>query len=178
MELFNPGGQAVTLEGWFLSDNPSDPTKIPLSGTLPSGSYLSLVGDNVPSLSPSGDELLLYHEGALMDSIRWGAQAEGFSLGRAGPQREWKLCRPTPGAGNESTGLTPPRELRINEWLTDAEVRYTGEFIELFNPGDSPMHLGGIWLSNRPDYPRRHQIPLHSYIAAGGFLVLRSTTDR
>ena len=178
VELFNPGGQAVTLEGWFLSDNPSDPTKIPLSGTLPSGSYLSLVGDNVPSLSPSGDELLLYHEGALMDSIRWGAQAEGFSLGRAGPQREWKLCRPTPGAGNESTGLTPPRELRINEWLTDAEVRYTGEFIELFNPGDSPMHLGGIWLSNRPDYPRRHQIPLHSYVAAGGFLVLRSTTDR
>ena len=132
----------------------------------------------MPSLSPSGDELLLYHNGNLVDSIRWGTQAPGNSIGRHGPERIWTLCAPTPDRENQSTGLTPSRFLRINEWLTDPAVRYTGEFVELFNPGDSPMHVGGIWLSNRPDYPNRHQLPAHSYIPPGGFLVLYSTEDR
>ena len=178
VELFNPREQSVSLEGWFLSDNPSNPTKVALSGTLEPGAYLSLTGEEVPNLSPSGDELLLYHDGNLVDSIRWGMQASGYAIGRHGPRRAWTLCAPTPGSPNRSTGLTPPRLLRINEWLTDPAVRYTGEFVELFNPGDSPMHVGGIWLSNRPDYPRRHQIAAQSYILPGGFLVLHSTKDR
>ena len=178
VELFNPREQSVSLEGWFLSDNPSNPTKIALSGILAPGAYLSLSGDEVPSLSPSGDQLLLYYDGNLVDSIRWGTQAPGNSIGRHGPERIWTLCAPTPDSENQSTGLTPSRFLRINEWLTDPAVRYTGEFVELFNPGDSPMHVGGIWLSNRPDYPKRHQLPAHSYIPPGGFLVLYSTDDR
>ena len=178
VELYNPGSRPVSLEGWFLTDNPSDPRKVELSGSLAPGVYLTLSDDQVPGLSSSGEDLLLYRGQTLVDAISWGSQIPGHSIGRYGPHREWRLCIPTPDAPNRAAGLAPANQIRINEWLADAEIRYLGEFIELFNPGDSPVHLGGIWLSNTPDYPRRHQIPHHSYIPPRGFLVLRSTSSR
>ncbi|MCH2063976.1 MAG: lamin tail domain-containing protein [Roseibacillus sp.] len=177
VELHNPGTRTMPLTGWFLSDTPDNPQKVALTGTLAPGAYLTLVDEDVPGLSPSGEELLLYHDKTLVDSIRWGKQVPGYSIGRHGPHGKWTLCRPTPDGPNRPSGLTPTRHVKINEWLADSNLHYLGEFIEFFNPGDSPADLGGLWLSDTLDHPRRYQIPDHSYIPAGGFLVLHSTTS-
>ena len=177
VELYNPGAQAMLLDGWFLTDTPSKPQKVALTGSLAPGAYLTLADNEVPGLSPSGEKVLLYHGNTLVDSIRWGRQIAGHSIGRHGPSGQWKLCLPTPGGPNQAVGLAPPHQMKINEWLSDSELHYLGEFIELFNPGDSPANVGGLWLSNSLDHPGRHQIPDHSYIPAHGFLVFHSTAS-
>ena len=177
VELHNPGAEAVLLDNWFLTDDPDKPDKVPLSGSIAPGAYLTFEDKDVPKLSHREEQLHLFHGGTRVDSVHWGSLLTSHSLGRSAPTGPWTLCHPTPGAANQPAGLTPARYLRINEWLARASVRYHREFIELYNPGDSPADLGGLWLSNSPNNPRRHQIPAHSYLPPGGFYVLHTTTD-
>ena len=171
VEIYNPGTQAVLLDDWFLTDDPDNPDKVALSGSIAPRAYLTLADGEVPGLSESGEELHLFHGRTKVDSIRWGNLLAGHSLGRSSPNGTWTLCHPTPGAPNRPAGLTPSRYLRINEWLSRASVRYRREFIEIYNPGDSPADLGNLWLSNSPDQTRLHRIPVHSYLPPGGFSV-------
>ncbi|MGC6458522.1 MAG: lamin tail domain-containing protein, partial [Akkermansiaceae bacterium] len=47
IELHNPGLTEVSLDGYFLSDNPGDPFKwpIPAGATIPAGGYLMVMAD-------------------------------------------------------------------------------------------------------------------------------------
>ena len=177
VELYNPGAQPVPLDDWFLTDDPENPDKVPLRGIIGPGAYLTLAGEEVPGLSEKGEQILLFHGKTRVDSVRWGNLLPDHSLGRSAVTGAWTLCAPTPDGANQPVGLTPPRYLRINEWLAEARVRYRREFIELYNPGDSPADLGGLWLSNSPDQPRRHRIPAHSYLPPGGFFVFHATAE-
>ena len=177
VELRNGTGQAISLDGWFLTDDPFRPTKVPLTGVIGSGSLRTFFDQDSPGLSASGETLHLFHGATLVDSISWGMQVVGFSIGRVGPPNNWSLTTPTPDSANRRAGLAPIRDLKINEWLTDNQVRYGAEFVELFNPGDSPAPLGGLWFSDSPDNPLLHQLPAHSYVPPRGFVVLRATGD-
>ncbi|NIP92774.1 MAG: lamin tail domain-containing protein, partial [Akkermansiaceae bacterium] len=177
VELHNGTGQPVDLTGWFLTDDLEKPTKAPLSGTILPGAYQIFSGASVPGLNSRGETLYLYHGPILVDTVAWGPQIPGFTIGRIGPGGKWSLTYPTFGAANQRAGTAPVRDLRINEWLAAFDVRYGSEFVELYNPGDSPAPLGGLWISDSPDQPRRYQVPPLSFIAPRGFVTFRPATE-
>lgn len=175
VEIHNPSYGARSLNGFSLTDNPNKPNKRPLSGTIGAGAFRTFSASEVPGLSAKGETLFLFQGDTLVDTITWGLQVPGFSIGRVGPEANWSLTIPSPNLANQRAGLAPVRDLKINEWLAEAEVRYAGAFVELFNPGDSPAALGGLWISDSPDHPFQHQLREHTYLAPGGFLVLWAT---
>ena len=88
IELFNPTASAVNLEGWFLTDNPHNPTKyrIPAGFTIAAGHYLTFtssqfgVGPTGFGLSSTGDSAYLFSGDANTNLTGYG---HGFSFGAA-----------------------------------------------------------------------------------------------
>ncbi len=177
VELHNGTTAPIDLSGWALTDDPLEPAKVPLAGSIAPGEYLSFSDSEAPALSVGGETIYLYDGLTLTDSITWGPQVPGFTIGRITPAGPWSLNTPTLGSPNQRAGTAPPRDLRINEWLAAFAVHYCEEFVELYNPGDSPAPLGGLWISDSPDQPFRHQLPALSFIAPNGFALLRATND-
>lgn len=62
------------------------------------------------------------------------------------------------------------RSVVINEVFTNGTQG--ADFIELFNPTDSDIDIGGMWLSDKQDDLKLYQLPASTKIPAGGFLVL------
>jgi len=114
-ELYNPGLDAVSLDGLTLSDDPAQPTKylIPNGLTIPAGQFLLFYADDDGKqgprhtnfkLSAAGETLGLYSaQGTVViDSFTFGLQTADVSIGRqpdgAG---DWRfLGKATPGATN------------------------------------------------------------------------------
>lgn len=74
---------------------------------------------------------------------------------------------------------TPPRpnQLRLNEVLAANNGTFTNagsspDLVELFNPSDASIDLGGISLSDDPADPRRFSFPPGTALAPRSFLVL------
>ncbi|MEO6246653.1 MAG: lamin tail domain-containing protein [Opitutaceae bacterium] len=192
IELANVGNAAADLGGWGLTENPALPFKytLPSGTTLAPGAHLVLYASSnvaVPepktgfALSASGDSLTLTRSaaagGGIADKVSWGQQLADFSIGRAG-DGTWALCRPTFGAANLLAAQAPASAVRINEWLTDATVRFVNDFIELYNPGALPVDIGGHFLSDNPvGWPKRSPIRALTFIPAGGFLVFKADGD-
>ncbi|HXJ73057.1 MAG TPA: lamin tail domain-containing protein, partial [Candidatus Dormibacteraeota bacterium] len=62
----------------------------------------------------------------------------------------------------------------INEVLTHAAPPLE-DTIELRNTGTSPLNLGGWYVSNSQDHPRKYRIPNGTSIPAGGYLVINQS---
>ncbi len=67
--------------------------------------------------------------------------------------------------------------VRLNELCPDNvalrdEHARTPDWIELFNPADAPMHVGGFAIADAPDPARAWQLPDGLVVPAGGFLLL------
>ena len=120
-EIYNPGVLPVDLNGYYLSDNPDNPTKyqVPASVIVPAQGFVLFYADdevdqgpqhtNFKLSSTNGESLLLTGADGLtlVDSHTFGPQATDISEGRlpdGGPN--WVLFEsPTPGLSNL---LTPP----------------------------------------------------------------------
>ena len=61
------------------------------------------------------------------------------------------------------------RSVVINEVFTNGTQ--SADFIELYNPTDANIDIGGMWLSDRQDSLMVYQIPSSTLIPARGFLV-------
>jgi hypothetical protein len=73
----------------------------------------------------------------------------------------------SPGADDPAPAIPP---VVINEILT-ASVPPDVDRIELFNPTGSPVDVGGWFLGDDAEQPRKFRIPNGTMISAGGFLV-------
>lgn len=117
IELRNTGGDAVSLSGWRLSDNPGSPNKwtFPAEATIPAGGYLVILCDDLNITAPalggyyhanfkiSGDgesAVLSDAAGNVVDSISFGPQGAFESFGRDGSGEWVYLKEPSPGAAN------------------------------------------------------------------------------
>jgi hypothetical protein len=192
IELHNHGATPANLAGLSISDDPGDPTKFPFpAGTViaPNG-YLLLYADSSSqagihlgfSLGSRGEGVYLYPANAVagtdpIDSIEFGLQIADHSIGRFGPNREWTLTLPTPGAANEGAVFGDPSEVVINEWLASPDVRYGEDFVELYNPAAYPVDVSGMLLNDDLLIePPMHVIAPLSFVGAGGYGVLDTAT--
>jgi len=88
--------------------------------------------------------------------------------------------RPSTQAGgspgtDDGAGAVEPGGVVINELLANA-TRGTSDWIELYNPTDRPVDVGGWYLSDDADNPAKYEIAADTVLEPQGYLVL--TEDR
>ena len=190
VELFNSGGSTVDLSGLTMSDDPEEPGKFvfPPGSTLAAGAYMLLFGASDPEtpglhlgfgLGANGDSIYLFDGGSVVDSVSFGLQIPNLSIGRTGAGLDtWALGQVTPGSANVTQPLGDPNGLRINEWLTQPELVFERDFIEVYNPSALPVAIGGMGISDEPATDlQRYQMPALSFVPAGGFTVFSAIGD-
>ncbi len=121
IEIYNPTDQAIDLSNLYLSDNPNNLTKWQFpeeSSTIETGGFLLIWCDEDGSqgplhtnfkLSAGGEFIALVDSDGLsiIDSLTFETQTTDVSFGRSPDGSEqWSALFPTPGASNQSQGIT------------------------------------------------------------------------
>ena len=192
IELTNVGNGTADLSGWGLTDNAALPFKYTIANgtTLAPGAHLVIYASgsgSVPApktgfgLGATGDDLTLTRSvaagGGIADSVIWGQQLPDRSIGRC-IDGSWDLCVPTFGSANINAPQSQASAVRINEWLAEAVTLFANDFVELHNPGQNPVNIGGHFLTDNPaEWPNRSAIRQLTFISAGGFLSFKADGD-
>lgn len=178
----------------FLTDDPSVPDKWELpQRSIDDGEFLILWLDGEPqegddhapfTLNPAGGSLYLYTNDLsgyiLIDSVSYPRLEADVSFGRY-PDGEggWRTLKdgPTPAKPNLFVD-PPPTGLVINEFMARNRRTLRGpdgtfpDWIELYNGGDEPVDLSGMYLTDNLRRPRRFRIPDGVVLGPGEFLVI------
>ena len=203
IELYNPNGFPIGLDGWALDDDEGGSRSWPLpDGTIidahgfllffrdETGIALNNDGDRVRLLAPNGQIIDSFgYENAVWDQP-WSRTVDGAG--------EWTLTYPpSPGGPNLPPPPTPtpwptpaPGQIALNEilpaprnvdWDGDGTANFLDEWIELYNSGTQVAHLGGwrLWRGPLSDdgLPTGEfaQLSEGAFIQPGGyFLIFRS----
>jgi len=134
LELYNPTSDPVSLDGWHLSDDPSDPLQFPIPNgfTIPAKGYLLVWADddaaqNDPvtrqeihapfKLSADGETIILSAPDAgEIDRVDFGAQTSGVARLRrsdGNPDFTYSL-QATPGTANLSPPAAPVAGVEVS----------------------------------------------------------------
>ena len=142
-------------------------------------------------LGDGGETLRLSHPtlGTVLE-VTYGAAApwpatpagHGFSLVPRDPNvnpgpndsRNWRASAAPGGSPglDDPPSLIPP--VKINEALSASPLPQA-DTIELFNPTASPVDLGGWFLTDNAQVPKKYRIPDGTVIGVGGFLLFDET---
>jgi CotH kinase protein/Lamin Tail Domain/Chitobiase/beta-hexosaminidase C-terminal domain/Immunoglobulin domain/Bacterial TSP3 repeat len=152
---------------------------VPISGVY--GGRLDNGGENLRLVQFLGSTLLSV---TYDDRAPWAVTPDGhgFSLVPVDPNakpdpndaRNWRGSSAVGGSpGADDPAPTVPAIL-INEALT-ASVPPELDTIELFNPTLNNTSIGGWFLTDEPDTPKKFRIPDGTSIGAGGFAVFDET---
>ena len=187
VELHNGGSTDVSLAGMTMTDDLAEPAKFvfPAGTNLPAGSFIGAFADSefaLPGmhlgfgLGAKGDSIYLLDGGTVVDGVTFGLQIPDHPISRTGPGlNTWALTQATPLAANIVQPLGDPNQLRINEWLTQPEVVFERDFIEIYNPSALPVAIGGMSITDEPaSAPDRFQLPALSFVPASGFSVFEA----
>jgi hypothetical protein len=180
-ELHNSGSSPVALAGLYLSDSASTPanTKIPALSFIAANGFTrflangSIGGGNACNfkLSASGESLVLTDTNGTtnLDVVAFSTQALDVSQGR--------FPDGTAAIASFSTSASPempnwlPASVVINEVLANPTAG-SDDWIELHNPGPTPADIGGWWLSDDFQHPKKYQIAAGTSIPSGGYYVI------
>ena len=183
VELVNTGDAPVSLEGYYISDNPKKRNRFRLPArTLEPGQTLLLWADGAGksgkdlgvavhlsfTLKPGETVYLSSPRGALLDEARVPARKKNLALSRL--DGSWTLTEATPGSPNEGAALytaptlDPPALSLPSGFYDDAvtvtlsaapgcEIRYT---LDGSVPrADSPLYTAPLRLTDVSDQPNR-----------------------
>jgi len=111
IELFNTTGNDVPLDGWYISDNASNPLRQTLDGlTVPADGYLLLLASGDTSiganhlnfkLSATGEQVVLSDSEGIVDSTSYGEQTPDIAMARIPDGTgDWTTAEPSPGEAN------------------------------------------------------------------------------
>jgi len=182
-ELYNTASLPVELSGLFLTDDPSiaGRVKSPVADLSFIGArdWVCFVADGNPSAGPChvhfsldrlGETIRVYGPDlTLVDSVDFGLQTRGVSEGRL-PDGSERFASfpgtPSPGTSN----YVPLPEVVINEVLSNPDESFE-DAIELYNPTELPVNVGGWYLSDSVNDPMRYRIPDGTLIAPHGYRV-------
>ena len=153
---------------------------------VPARGYVRLWADEQPGgnhldfkLPAGGGRIDLFDvTGKLLDQVVYGLQSEGASLGRlpdgTGPVVTFTASA-SPGTTNYLPVYSGPvlNELMANNLgiVKDNAGRW-GDWIELYNPLDSPFNLSGLSLSAGEPKPGQWVFPPGTALAANDFLMV------
>lgn len=168
VELFNPGTAPVTLDGFFLTDDPAKPRKLALEGrTIPAEGYLVVtLGEDAPfNLSAEGETVYLFDQSQEYTHVTFGATEHGESFSQSGP-----CAYVTPGYADTEAGYWAALEDRPLPELIISEVLSSNsdfpcpqgdchDLVEVQNISDGPVALAGYALSDKRSEPERYTFP-------------------
>ncbi len=151
----------------------------------------NIAGEYAGNLDNAGEAL--YLEGPLKEPIadftyhaHWYAAAAGlgFSLVLADeslPPSTWasaaawrRSSQPDGSPGGPDPALVDVPVVLVNEALTHTDPPMV-DTVELFNPGPTPVNLGGWFLSDDFAEPRKFRVSDATRVPAGGFVLLDET---
>jgi hypothetical protein len=149
-------------------------------------SHVQLFADELPGanhlefkLPATGGAIVLYNEAALeLERVTYGLQAEALSTGRlpdGGPTLVSFPGSASPGASNYQLTWTGPvlnEVLARNDRAVVSPWGNYADFVELYNPGGSPVALGGLALGRSTAANDRWMFPAGATIPANGHLVI------
>jgi len=203
VELYNGGTESVYLDGMYLSDSLNETRKWQFPGgtTIDAGGYLLVWADGDPlagalhtnwGISGNGETVCLFAPDGetLVDSVSFGPQSPDISYGRyPDGGDEWSLMRdhPSPGFSNSrDEDVIVPGSLFINEFMADNDATILssdsggGDFsdwLELYNGGDEPVDLGGMYLTDNLEDTTMWQVPHGTVLGPGDFLLIWADND-
>lgn len=150
VELYNSTGTSISAAGWIVqTDRANNSVTLPAGTSIPAGGYLSInAGSASPGALPealrsdAGEILVGTASSELVDSIRYGPQATGYSFGKI--SGAWMLTNSSPGAVNTAASTAPQTALRLNEWLADPDPGFD-DWLEVYNTDAAmPIVLTGL----------------------------------
>jgi hypothetical protein len=194
IEIWNDSQDLRDVSTMVLSDNdnPASGWSFPPGTLIPAGGYLLVFANAQDATSGlhsgfgidnDGEAVFLFDAaakgGGLVDSLEFGFQLAGRSIGRERSEKGFAAMIPTPGSVNTSPiALGLPDQVVINEWLATSGIVYDNDFLELYNPGVLPVLLEGMMISDDPNHrPGRHTVGPLSFIEAGGFVKFIADDD-
>jgi hypothetical protein len=198
IELYNPGANAISLDGFHLGTNYSNPPQwaFPSSASIAPGEFLVVWLDGQPAqtsgtilhtdfrLNPGSGSIALSRyvnaQPQIVDYLNFDSLPANQSYGDVPdgqPFYRQALFYVSPAATNNS--VFPPVTLSINEWMAENQGGLfnpaTGKYddwFELFNPTDTPADLSGFYLTDSLTDPFQYQIPAGFQVPANGFLLV------
>ena len=192
IEIYNSAKDSISLSGFTLSNNFDEIDKWSFPDVyIKSEEYLIVYASNNESsatelhtnfqISPTGERILFYYKGLLLDSAPSINLEEDQSLIKIDGIWEKALIT-TPGKINIIPDLDYP-SISINEVYNGDTDTLVGtveshEWIELYNGGDESVDLSGLYLTDNEDLTRwRFPSNDSSIIAAKGFLIVYGDKD-
>ena len=163
IELGNPSDSEITLEGLFLSDDPTDLKKYALSGSIGPGGYAVVPASDKTrdqaegtapfSISGAGDTVYLSDGTGIYDSMDTGALRYGYTSGRAAGDMTGKrvfFSAPTRGEANGTALGAPlnPPEFSENGGIVKSafKLELTGEgSIYYTTDGSEPTEASNLY---------------------------------
>ena len=203
IEIYNPGPDTVDIGGWYITDDLTAPAEYQIpsgndSTIMYPGDFIILVADKQPEqgvlhvnikLSGSGEAIGFTNDTLVyVDSLTYGeggwieSPGTDNSAGRTVDNgNEWMVFlfegnpAPTPGTPNNLP------ELIINEFCASNDTLWADgfgeyeDYIEIYNPNDVPINIGGWFITDDLEEGTEYQIPEgndSTIILAKGFLLL------
>lgn len=212
IELYNAGATPINLTGYALANGYANLSQwaFPPGATIQPGQFKVIIADGEPAESTAsewhtgfrlsagaGSVVLAWSPGGatqVLDYLNYTNVPPDRSYGSypdgQGVERQ-EFYRVTPGGTNDNTAA--PIVVYINEWMaantsglinTNNGNRFD-DWIELYNPGNTPANLAGYYLSdnlaNKTQFkiPPGYVIPPHGYLLvwADGEARLNTNTD-
>ncbi len=168
IELYNAEETPVSLDGYYLTDDPLESRKYPLQGLqIPADGYLLIVLDDAAPfhLSTEGETVSLLCGEEMISQFTYGLVTEDGAIDANG------LCPwPTPGFANTQEGYAAYLNSLQLPALIISEVMSSNslhnpvggkayDMVELYNRSDSPIDLSQYTLSDKRSEPARFAFP-------------------
>ena len=182
IEIYNPNTFQVNVGGYFLSVNGTPtqwliPTNEPFNTVIPPNSFKVFWCDNDLAFGASHANLVLNPNGGTaaltgpdgttpVSTLTWGALSPGQSAGCStdGSPNIITFNVSTPINSNSLVFITP-EPVVINEVMANNLLTFTDNFaqfedwVEIYNPLPYAVNLGGYFMSDNSNNPRKWQIP-------------------
>lgn len=182
-ELYNPGSLPVALGGFFLTDDPAEPTLSPIPPRSFIGTevnaYLQIWADDNPDAGPThaafglgrtGDSIFLFNPmGQTVDTVTFGEQAEDISQGRM-PDGTANIVPLAPGGSPEDSNYLLFPGLVVSEVLSHSDPPWE-DAVEFHNQTAAAIDISGWYLSNSRNDLQRYRIPEGTIVPANGYVV-------